>query len=189
MFIAVMMSVFGIAYYVGRYMYDKRKNRSADRNLQSGFDAEHEARARVKRLYVDVDGSKDFRDLMIGNREFFLRVQRESTAILRSIPGLAHAKAVYPGNKVNSGGFLLAAFLHFIPSGKIYDWCVLAEGPRPFGMEIPDAELVMCWGRRELRSRGVPVTIYKGWDVHGIEVYDWNIPLGARKWIELPERL
>jgi len=188
MFFTVLAAIIGTAFYTGAIIHGKRQASRARREEDAYIQARVEAVERFEALCMDKEGSLEFRNTFPMNREFSVQVCKEATAILRGIPGLENAQAVIPSTGCNSQRYLLAAFLHFIPTGKAYHWSVIAEGTRPFGMSVEDAEKVMAWGVEELRRHKIQANIYKTWDRYDRLMYGWTIPVGARKWCYLNDQ-
>lgn len=181
MIFTVLAAIIGTVFYAGVIVRDKRRAKRSRRDDEACIQARVQSVERFESLCVDKEGSLEFRNMFPMNREFSVQVCREATAILHSIPGLENAPAIIP-TTASSQRFFLAAFLHFVPTGKAYHNWVIAEGNKPFGMSVEDAEKVMAWGMEEMKRHGVLANIYKTWDRYDRLMYGWTIPVGARKW-------
>lgn len=185
MFFVVMAAIIGTIYYVVRIVWSKTSDRIAKKAESAQISARLEEDRNFTAIYMDEQGSMDFRNMFPMNYEFSQQVCEEGRAILRNIFGPDYNGGPYPvAGKCDGPNHLLAAFLHFIPTGKAYSWWVIALGPKPFGMSEQDAEKVMRWGLRYLRERyNIHARIIKGWDTYNCLKYGWTVPLGVTRWI------
>lgn len=188
MFFIVMMAILGTGCYVGRYVSSRRQDKKTKQEQAVQIRSRTEADRRFSALCTDVEGSIEFRKRFPTDWEYAKKVCEEGTEILRNILGLKDPPTLYPTYGGGSGRYLLAAFLHFIPTGKAYDYWVIAKGPNPFGMSMEDAEKVMLWGEQELRKRGMSVRICKTWDGYNDILYGWTLPIGAKRWCTLEDQ-
>ena len=176
---AIIGAILGIGYYVTRYIHSACEDKAADRMFEARSRAIREERERFRQNCVDVDGSKYYRELMQKDLQFKRQVQKDMLATLRGVPGFAWARSEYCYH------WDLVAFLHFTPTGRVYDWNNITYGAKPFGMSVENAEAVMRWGLQQLRKHGVYAKIYKSWNQKDVFTYDWYRPLCVKGWTEL----